>query len=118
MCSVLVVMWLTTFALGVLYATGTRLLYQTWAMNDRAFVSLQAALLPNGVSQFKSERTTCISLAASIRDVCRKNPDRGVDLILSVSACIESQDPTIQALGFQGLAHLCEADVVDFRILS
>ncbi|CAN1347183.1 Protein RST1 [Linum perenne] len=98
----------------VLYATGTRLLYHTWAVNDRAFVSLQAALLPNGFSQLKSERTTCISLAASIRDVCRENPDRGVDLILSVSACIESRDPTIQALGFQGLAHLCEADVVDF----
>ncbi|CAN1347173.1 Protein RST1 [Linum perenne] len=53
----------------VLYATGTRLLYHTWAVNDRAFVSLQAALLPNGFSQLKSERTTCISLAASIRDV-------------------------------------------------
>ncbi|CAI0456219.1 unnamed protein product [Linum tenue] len=98
----------------VLYATGTRLLYQTWAMNDRAFGSLQAAILPKGFAEFKSERITCISLAASIRDVCQKNPDRGVDLILSVSACIESQDPTIQALGFQGLAHLCEADVVDF----
>ena len=35
-----------------------------------------------------SERNVCISLAASIRDVCRKNPDRGVDLILSVSVCI------------------------------
>ncbi|CAN1775358.1 Protein RST1 [Linum perenne] len=100
----------------VLYATGTRLLYHTWAVNDRAFVSLQAALLPNGFSQLKSERTTCISLAASIRDVCRENPDRGVDLILSVSACIESRDPTIQALGFQGLAHLCEADVVECEL--
>ncbi|XP_028051437.1 protein RST1-like [Camellia sinensis] len=53
-------------------------------------------------------------MAASIRDVCRKNPDRGVDLILSVSTCIESQDPTIQALGFESLSHLCEADVIDF----
>ncbi|XWS44143.1 hypothetical protein CRYUN_Cryun15aG0019200 [Craigia yunnanensis] len=98
----------------VLYATATRLLCQTWEINDRAFGSLQGVLLPKGFTEFMSERNICISMAVSIRDVCRKNPDRGVDLILSVSACIESPDPTIQALGFQSLAHLCEADVIDF----
>lgn len=35
-----------------------------------------------------SERNICISMAASVLDVCRKNPDRGVDLILSVSVGI------------------------------
>ena len=35
-----------------------------------------------------SERNICISIAASIQDVCRKNPDRGVDLILSVSVWV------------------------------
>ncbi|XP_020534243.1 protein RST1 isoform X3 [Jatropha curcas] len=98
----------------VLYATGARLLCQTWVINDRAFGSLQAVLLPKGFTDFNSERHVCLSLATSIRDVCRKNPDRGVDLILSVSACIESRDPIIQALGLQSLAHLCEADVIDF----
>ncbi|XP_065878265.1 protein RST1 isoform X2 [Euphorbia lathyris] len=98
----------------VLYATGVRLLCQTWSTNDRAFGSLQAVLLPKGFTQFKTDKTICISLATSIRDVCRKNPDRGVDIILSVSACIESQDPIIKALGLQSLAHLCEADLIDF----
>ncbi|XP_015576178.1 protein RST1 isoform X1 [Ricinus communis] len=98
----------------VLYATGARLLCQTWAINDRAFSSLQAVLLPEGFTEFKSERTICIGLATSIRDVCRKNPDRGVDIILSVSACIESQDPIIRSFGLQSLAYLCEADVIDF----
>ncbi|GAV70241.1 DUF3730 domain-containing protein [Cephalotus follicularis] len=98
----------------VLYATATRLLCQTWEINDRAFGSLQGVLLPKGFNDFMSERNICISMAVSIRDVCRKNPDRGVDLILSVSSCVESQDPIIQALGFQSLAHLCEADVIDF----
>ncbi|XP_068334570.1 protein RST1 [Pyrus communis] len=97
-----------------LYATAIRLLCQTWETNDRAFGSLQGVLLPKEFAELKSERDTCISMAASIRDVCRKNPDRGVDLILSVSACIENKDPIIQALGFQSLAHLCEADVIDF----
>lgn len=98
----------------VLHATATRLLCQTWQTNDRAFGSLQGVLLPKAFSEFMSERNICISIAVSIRDVCRKDPDRGVDLILSVSACIESQDPIIQSLGFQSLSHLCEADVIDF----
>lgn len=101
-------------AIPVLYATATRLLCKTWEMNDRAFGSLQAVLLPKLLADFMFERNICISIAASLRDVCQKNPDRGVDLIFSVSACIESKDPTIRALGFQSLAHLCEADVIDF----
>ncbi|RDX62949.1 Protein RST1, partial [Mucuna pruriens] len=71
-------------------------------------------LLPKGFTNFTSERDICISMAASIRDVCHKSPDRGVDLILSVSSCIESPDPVIKALGLQSLAFLCEADVIDF----
>ncbi|XP_031286525.1 protein RST1-like isoform X1 [Pistacia vera] len=98
----------------VLYATAIRLLCQTWEINDRTFGSLQGVLNPKGFTEFMSERNICLSMAASIRDVCRKHPDRGVDLILSVSACIESRDPIVQALGFQSLAHLCEADVIDF----
>ncbi|XP_031384334.1 protein RST1 isoform X2 [Punica granatum] len=98
----------------VLYAMAARLLCQTWEINDRAFGSLQGVLLPNRFAEFMCERNICLSMAASIRDVCRKNPDRGVDLILSISACIESRDPLVQALGFQSLAHLCEADVLDF----
>ncbi|KAF2308483.1 hypothetical protein GH714_009909 [Hevea brasiliensis] len=100
---------------SVLYATGARLLWQTWAINDRAFGSLQTVLLPKGFTEFKSDRNICVSLATSIRDVCKKNPDRGVDIILSVSACIESKDPIIQALGLQSLAHLCEADVIEME---
>ncbi|KAH9742397.1 protein RST1 [Citrus sinensis] len=71
-------------------------------------------LQPKLLIDLKSERNICISIAASIHDVCRKDPDRGVDLILSVAACIESRDPIIQALGLQSLAYLCEADVIDF----
>ncbi|KAE9585989.1 hypothetical protein Lalb_Chr24g0397171 [Lupinus albus] len=97
-----------------LYSTATRLLCRTWETNDRAFTSLQGVLLPKGFVDFKSDRAICISIAASIRDVCHKSPDRGVDLILSVSSCIESQDPVIKALGLQSLVHLCEADVIDF----
>ncbi|KAL1356400.1 hypothetical protein HN51_008419 [Arachis hypogaea] len=97
-----------------LYATATRLLCRTWEINDRAFPSLQGVLLPKGFTDFMSERAICISMAASIRDICYKSPDRGVDLILSVSTCIENPDPVIKVLGLQGLAHLCEADVIDF----
>ncbi|ESW23000.2 hypothetical protein PHAVU_004G009118 [Phaseolus vulgaris] len=97
-----------------LHSTATRLLCRTWETNDRAFGSLQGVLLPKGFTNFTSEREICISMAASIRDVCHRSPDRGVDLILSVSSCIENQDRVIKALGLQSLAFLCEADVIDF----
>ncbi|PNX80338.1 hypothetical protein L195_g036337 [Trifolium pratense] len=61
---------------------------------------------------------TPTSLAASIRYVCHKTPDKGVDLILTVSSCIECQDPIIKALGLQSLAHLCEADVIGKHLSS
>ncbi|XP_020268990.1 protein RST1 isoform X2 [Asparagus officinalis] len=98
----------------VLYAAATRLLCKTWITTGQAFGTLQEILDPKALSDFISDRHICISIAGSIRDVCRHNPDRGVDLILSVSSCIESRDSTVRALGFESLAHLCEADVVDF----
>ncbi|CAN8266162.1 unnamed protein product [Cochlearia groenlandica] len=99
---------------GLLYATAIRLLCQTWVVNDRAFPSLQEVLRPKRFIDFISERHICISMAASIHDVCKRHPDRGVDLILSVQVCIESQDYSVRALGFQSLSYLCEADVIDF----
>ncbi|KAL8153890.1 hypothetical protein V2J09_011650 [Rumex salicifolius] len=102
----------------VLYATAIRLMCKTWEINDKVFGSLQGVLLPGKFSEFASEREICISMAASLRDICRKNPDRGVDLILSVSACIESHDPVVQVLGFHSLGHLCEADVVAWVVIS
>uniref|UniRef100_A0A7N0TGW4 DUF3730 domain-containing protein n=1 Tax=Kalanchoe fedtschenkoi TaxID=63787 RepID=A0A7N0TGW4_KALFE len=99
---------------SVLYATATRLLCKTWEYNDRAFGTLQGYLKPQKFAEFTSERNISISMAACLRDVCRKNPDRGVDLILSVSACIEAHDPPVKALGLECLSHLCEADVIDF----
>ncbi|XP_077244249.1 ARM repeat superfamily protein isoform X2 [Tasmannia lanceolata] len=98
----------------VLYATAVRLLCKTWEVTDRVFGSLQGILQPKAFSDFINERNICISMAASVRNVCKVNPDRGVDLILSVSACIKSRDPAVQALGLESLGHLCEADVVDF----
>ncbi|VFQ73532.1 unnamed protein product [Cuscuta campestris] len=98
----------------VLYASAIRLICKAWECNDRVFGSLQGVLLAKKFTELACEREICISMALSIRSVCRKDPDRGVDLILSVEACIEHQDCLIQSLGLESLAHLCEADVVDF----
>ncbi|KAJ3694479.1 hypothetical protein LUZ60_009959 [Juncus effusus] len=97
-----------------LYSIAVRLLCKIWITTDRVFAILQEVLDPKAISEFISEREISISIAASIRDVCKHNPDRGVDIILSVSSCIESRDKIVQALGLEGLTFLCEADVVDF----
>ncbi|XP_028554713.1 protein RST1 isoform X1 [Dendrobium catenatum] len=97
-----------------LHAVAIRLLCKTWVVSDRVFQHLQGVLSPKTLSNFESVREICVSVAASVRDVCKDNPDRGVDLILSVSSCIESDDSAVKALGLHSLSSLCEADVVDF----
>ncbi|CAO2193844.1 unnamed protein product [Urochloa humidicola] len=97
-----------------LYAVAVRLLCKIWLVTDWAFPNLQAILDPENISSFISDREITMSIASSICDVCKHNPDRGVDLILSVSFCIESRDSVVQALGLESLSYLCEADVVDF----
>ncbi|XP_078439731.1 ARM repeat superfamily protein [Wolffia australiana] len=99
---------------SVLHAMAVRLLCKMWIVSDRVFGTLQTFLEPKVFSTFASERDVCLSIAASIRDVCRYNPDKGVDLILSVSSCIENSDSNVQALGLEAVAYLCEADVIDF----
>lgn len=97
-----------------LRATAVRLLCRTWEFTNRVFVHLQKLLHPKVLSASEVEMDLLISMAACVRDVCKKDADSGVDIILSVQACIESKIPTVQALGLESLAHLCESDVVDF----
>uniref|UniRef100_A0ACD5VJS0 Uncharacterized protein n=1 Tax=Avena sativa TaxID=4498 RepID=A0ACD5VJS0_AVESA len=99
---------------SILYAVAVRLLCKIWIITDWAFPNLQRILDPETFSSFITDREVFTSIAASVRDVCKENPDRGVDLILSVSYCIESRDSVVQALGLESLSYLCEADVVDF----
>ncbi|KAL9254781.1 RST1-like protein [Drosera capensis] len=68
-----------------LYAAAVRLLCKSWEFNDQIFGVLQDVLLPERFREVVSDRTIVLSLAASVRDVCKVYPDRGVDLILSVS---------------------------------
>lgn len=46
---------------------------------------LQDVLQPAAFSKFSSNKEICLSMASSVFDVCKKDPDRGVDLILSIS---------------------------------
>ncbi|VAH72993.1 unnamed protein product [Triticum turgidum subsp. durum] len=101
-------------AKSTLYAIAVRLLCKIWIITDWAFPNLQGVLDPETFSSFTTDREVFTSIAASVRDVCKQNPDRGVDLILSVSSCIESRDSVVQALGLESLSYLCEADIVDF----
>lgn len=55
-----------------------------------------------------------LSRAATICDICKKDADCGVELVLSIQECIESKDPSIRALGLQSLSWLCQSDVIDF----
>ncbi|CAM6092766.1 unnamed protein product [Calypogeia fissa] len=95
-------------------ATGIRLLCRTWELSDRAFPHLQKMLRPGDINEAILQTDLAQSRAACVRDVSRKDPDRGVDLVLSVQACIESKDSVVVSLGLQSLALLCKEDLIDF----
>ena len=97
-----------------LHATTVRLLCRTWEFTNRVFVHLQKLLHPKVFLAPALDIDLLISMAACVRDVCKKDADSGVDIILSIQACIESKIPTVQALGLEILAHLCESDVIEF----
>lgn len=56
---------------------------------------LQGCLEPTKFTDFSNDINISISMAACMRDVCKKNPDRGVDLILSVSVTIQLDFPCL-----------------------
>ncbi|KAL3702297.1 hypothetical protein R1sor_020319 [Riccia sorocarpa] len=95
-------------------ATAVRVLCKTWELTDRAFPYLQKMLRPEDIHQGLEQAELLHSRAACIRDVSEKDPDRGVDIVLTVQACIESSDTVVLALGLQSLAVLCKEDVIDF----
>ncbi|KAI5062948.1 hypothetical protein GOP47_0021495 [Adiantum capillus-veneris] len=99
---------------GVLPGTAVRLLCRSWETADKVYPHLQVQL---NLSHFVEPTTnfeTVLGRAASLRDVCRLDADRGVELILSVQACIQSESFIVKALGLESLAWLCQHDVIDF----
>ncbi|KAL2649838.1 hypothetical protein R1flu_017966 [Riccia fluitans] len=95
-------------------STAVRVLCKTWELTDRAFPYLQKMLRPEDIRHGFEQAELLHSRAACIRDISEKDPDRGVDIVLSVQACIESSDPIVLSLGLQSLAVLCKEDVIDF----
>lgn len=51
---------------------------------------IQSFLLPECFIEFNCNHSIATSMAASLRDICRRNPERGVQLILSVAVWIFS----------------------------
>ncbi|MCO5566913.1 hypothetical protein L7F22_020597 [Adiantum nelumboides] len=99
---------------GVLPGMAIRLLCKTWETADKVYPHLQVQL---DLPQFQgpiSNFETHLGRAASLKNVCKLDADRGVEMILSVQACIESGSVTVKALGLESLAWLCQHDVIDF----
>lgn len=98
----------------VLQATAIRLLCKSWEVSNKVFPYLQAALDHTHLLEPVTDFQISLSRAVSICDVCKRDADSGVELILSIQVCIESKSLPIKALGLQSLAWLCQYDVIDF----
>eukprot|EP00250_Pteridium_aquilinum_P007071 c16865_g1_i1 orf=198-5741(-) len=99
---------------GPLPGTAIRLLCKTWEIANRVYPYLQVQLDDSHFSGPVTDFQISASRAASINDVCKRDADLGVELILSIQACIESENVTMKAFGLQSLSWLCQYDMIDF----
>jgi hypothetical protein len=117
-----------------LRAVGLRLLSELWANLDRSFPHLQAVLMADmslpkpspkpsgegiclknrssGQSKKEQDLEWRIVRAACIREVCRKDAARGVELVLGIQASIQDAHPVVCVLGLESLEVLCTDDAI------
>ncbi|KAH7423086.1 hypothetical protein KP509_12G038700 [Ceratopteris richardii] len=99
---------------SVLQRTAIRLICRTWQVADTVFPILEVELDESHFLVPIKDFETVLCRAASLSDVCKQDADRGVELILSIQACIRSENVVIKAYGLQSLSWLCNHDVIDF----
>jgi hypothetical protein len=92
---------------------GLRLLSKLWELQPRTFPRIHS-ILQNYTTELALE--VRISMAASLRDIIFKKPERGTELI-SILSRIITRDPhaTPVAIGIQALDKLCQDDILEFK---
>ncbi|KAL3139450.1 hypothetical protein ABBQ38_003780 [Trebouxia sp. C0009 RCD-2024] len=95
-------------------ALGLKLHTQLWMTTGRGFNSLLGGLSgfphahPHAGDMLRTVRGACL------RDVCRHDSSRGVELVRAIQECVEDPYEAVAALGLQAIALLCEDDVLEF----
>ncbi|KAK3246995.1 hypothetical protein CYMTET_43494, partial [Cymbomonas tetramitiformis] len=97
-----------------LQAYALRLLALVWQHNGRCFQQLKAALVADEGRGVEDSCEVRLAKAACLRDVCRHHPERALELVLLIQACLGDALAGVVALGLECLTLLCAADFIDF----
>lgn len=91
-----------------------RLIEKLWELQSRLFPTLLPLLQSYNFETQSIEMRLAIS--TSIRDVCKKNSEKGSDLIGELSQIVSKEtNPTILSLAIDSLITLATEDVLDFE---
>lgn len=96
-----------------LRAVAIRALQKLWERHERVFFKIQPLLISYSV---QIPLDVKMSIAVSIRDICKKKPERGKELVGIISKILQTEShPTPVSLSLEALIILCEEQVVDFQ---
>jgi hypothetical protein len=90
-----------------------RLMQRLWQQQTRLFPRL-SALLDSYAPQQALELK--LAIAASVRDVCQHRPEKGAELVSTISRIVtQERHPSVLAMAIDSLVSLCDEDVLEFE---
>lgn len=88
-----------------------KLLFAVWVREPRVFPRLEAALMEEIEEESDEYRIVKI---ATLKALCEKDPEAGVDFIGHVQSCLEDSLVSIASMAIDAIAELCRSDCLDF----
>jgi hypothetical protein len=91
-----------------------KLMYEVWRNESRVFPRLEALLLEPTSADEDVERH--VVKMATIKTLCEKDPELGVQFIASIQAFLEDELESVVSMGMDAITALCGGDCLDFYV--
>ncbi|KAG7377787.1 hypothetical protein PHYPSEUDO_011022 [Phytophthora pseudosyringae] len=92
-----------------------KLMYEVWRNESRVFPRLEAMLLEsNSPGQADVERH--VVRMATIKALCEKEPELGVQFISSIQGFLEDELESVVSMAMDAITSLCAGDCLDFYV--
>lgn len=98
-------------AVVALRATALKLLFAVWKRESRVYPRLEAMLLED---EPEDNVDYHIVRMATLKALCVRDPEAGVDFIAQIQACLEDPLVSVAGMALNAIAALCRGDCLDF----
>mmetsp|Transcript_12810 Transcript_12810/g.35976 ORF Transcript_12810/g.35976 Transcript_12810/m.35976 type:complete len:921 (-) Transcript_12810:2966-5728(-) len=98
-------------ATPLLKCLAMRMLLRVWRTSGKGWSALRLTLL---ASEQEECSTIRLSRAACVRDICRDDGNKGVQMVTAIEQAISDSHPGVVALGLDALCSLCGSDHLCF----